>query len=170
MLGAEFWFLPNGLRKQGRKAAQAGEQPTYLNFNICSTRDPLQNEGLVTFCYKQCFDWTHPEGTRGNPGPRRVKIKSQLGYFYRWFPFSNEILRAFLFYSTVWLHAPQRHYRPIKILKRCLFSSLLNKSWEFGGLALTNPECDPKTYGFVQLFDLTQPGGTAGLSKSHKSI
>ena len=44
------------------------------------------------------------------------------------------------------------------------------KSCEFGAFNKIKLEGDPEalTFGFMQLFDLTQPCGPAGSSKSHK--
>ena len=55
-----------------------------------------------------------------------------------------------------------------KAPKRGPFPGLPYKSW--GVLYKTEFESDPETFiGFMQLFDLTQPGVPVGLSTFHKS-
>ena len=58
-----------------------------------------------------------------------------------------------------------------KAQKRGLFLGLLNKSWEFGGLA-TKFVDDPKifAFAFMQFLDQTQPGGAMGWSKAPKGV
>jgi len=63
------------------------------------------------------------------------KSKGKIGFFYRRVPPQNQILRTFCFIQLFDLTHPWGATGLWNPQKRGVFPSLLNKSWEFGGLA-----------------------------------